>query len=412
MFILRPERRNAAPVARSWQRLEAWFKANAPEVINALRPGCTVDEIAAFEKEAQIALPDEVRESFRIHNGQNDIYPGAVLGNPLDPLEQLSSDLGGWRSLYDSEEASDQDSGLGERSTSYPPDAIRCQFANPNWIPLGDWDSNCYGIDLDPGPNGLKGQIINFGKDEDDKCVLALSWANLLEDIADELEAGNVTVTRNELGEIEHFGRRGYEDQAFHNFYKEWSSSKLPNAFQGAKLVPKKPLVPGEPITNETSKRARQIVEQFVSEMHAYETKWLKIRPIHELGYKLVQESATGFMTHGLEQAARYASDDELELDKHRLAATKEKQAIFRKYGTPRARAMADTFIQVYPLAYDPNRDRVAEVRLVSPDYLVVYMQPEEVVTMRYHLRRDGDKWLIDLKDQTKDGLSFTKVSL
>ena len=35
-------------------------------------------------------------------------------------------------------------------------------------------------MDFDPGPTGTKGQIINFGRDEDDKCVFAKSLDDFL----------------------------------------------------------------------------------------------------------------------------------------------------------------------------------------------------------------------------------------
>ena len=67
-------------------------------------------------------------------------------------------------------------------------------FASPAGagFPL-HWDGNrnYLGIDLDPGPNGVVGQVINFGGDERRKYVLATSWGRFLEDFADELEAGN-----------------------------------------------------------------------------------------------------------------------------------------------------------------------------------------------------------------------------
>ncbi len=41
-LIRRPERREAAPVARSWARIEAWFAANLPEALATLRPPASV----------------------------------------------------------------------------------------------------------------------------------------------------------------------------------------------------------------------------------------------------------------------------------------------------------------------------------------------------------------------------------
>lgn len=413
MFIPRPKQRKAATVSDSWRRLEAWLTANVPEVAATLQAGCSKADLTAFEKDFSLSLPDDVKESFRIHNGQKRFTAaGPLAGEPLDPLEAVRSSLSCWRQLFEQEQQSDHDSGLGDRSTSYPPDAIRCEYATPNWIPLGDWDGNCYGVDLNPGPNGIQGQVINFGRDEEKKYVLAVSWGHFLQDIADELEAGNIVAIPDPGGDGRYFSRPGQEDQALFRFYKEWSEAKIPSTFQKVKPAARKPVLPGKVIKNETAKEAKSLVEKFIEAMHAYEMKWLGIRPIHELGWRLIIESSSGHRAEGDRTAKRRVPVEKLELHKYTKQGIREKKAIQKKFGTPRKRAMADGFVQVYPLAYDPARDRVAEVRQVAPDYLIVYMQPVEGVTTRYHLKASGSEWRIDLKDKTSDHVKFEKRSI
>jgi hypothetical protein len=65
-------------------------------------------------------------------------------------------------------------------------------------------DSDHLGIDLDPGPDGVVGQVINFRRDQRAKYVLAASCAHFLEDVADELEAGNAVV--DDDSEVPHGG--------------------------------------------------------------------------------------------------------------------------------------------------------------------------------------------------------------
>jgi hypothetical protein len=84
-------------------------------------------------------------------------------------------------------------------------------------------DSDYLGIDLDPGPGGVVGQVTNFGRNSDDKYVLATSWGQFLEDFADELEVGNYVI---DLGEK--FGEfRMKEPGPFHLNYRAWSEAKL-----------------------------------------------------------------------------------------------------------------------------------------------------------------------------------------
>ena len=136
------------------------------------------------------------------------------------------------------------------------------------------------------------------------------------------------------------------------------------------------------------------------------------MRPIHELGYSRITESSSGYSTYGLQSASRRAAVDELKIHEFTTRAVREKKSIFKQFATPRKRVMADAFVQVYPLAYDPKRDRIAEIRQVAPDYCIAYMQPVDDVTVRYHVALKDGRWLIDLKDRTIDHAKFEKRSL
>lgn len=64
---------------------------------------------------------------------------------------------------------------------SFPKGHIKCQYANPNWIPLvTDNAGNHIAIDMDPDIDGSKGQVIIFGRDFDTKYVIAPNWAQFL----------------------------------------------------------------------------------------------------------------------------------------------------------------------------------------------------------------------------------------
>ncbi|SDB89510.1 SMI1/KNR4 family protein [Williamwhitmania taraxaci] len=60
--------------------------------------------------------------------------------------------------------------------TSTPVGAIKKMYFNPKWIPVfSDHGGNYIGIDLDPDTNGINGQVIIFGRDEEDMFVLSNS---------------------------------------------------------------------------------------------------------------------------------------------------------------------------------------------------------------------------------------------
>ena len=61
------------------------------------------------------------------------------------------------------------------------------------------WDRGVAGRPpADPGPSVVVGQVINFGRDQEQKFVLARSWAHFLEDVADELERGKFVIAGDE----------------------------------------------------------------------------------------------------------------------------------------------------------------------------------------------------------------------
>jgi cell wall assembly regulator SMI1 len=68
--------------------------------------------------------------------------------------------------------------------TSTPENAIRKIYFHYKWLPVfSDYGGNFIGIDLDPGPAGRKGQVINFGRDEEDMVVLAENLESLFDRI-------------------------------------------------------------------------------------------------------------------------------------------------------------------------------------------------------------------------------------
>jgi cell wall assembly regulator SMI1 len=215
-----------APVAESWRRIEAWLDEHLPGARATLRPGVSEADLAHFEGAIGHPLPDDVRQSWLIHDGQcpfpdeldSAIFtggrlgaPGLIFGQELNPLvcrDSLSlsgtsalAEWAGWRppivaSDKAGPEAADE---VDEGCTSFPAGAIRCHYTNRGWIPLVmGGRSNYLGIDLDPGPNGVVGQVIHFGLDEEAKSVLATSWGRFLEDFADELGAGNYVLHLDE----------------------------------------------------------------------------------------------------------------------------------------------------------------------------------------------------------------------
>ena len=86
--------------------------------------------------------------------------------------------------------------------TSKPAGAVQQIYISPGWILFAhDHGGNHLGIDLPPGPQGTVGQIINFGRDENDHVVLAASMTGFLEWLVSQYEAGNFVIEDEGDGE-------------------------------------------------------------------------------------------------------------------------------------------------------------------------------------------------------------------
>jgi cell wall assembly regulator SMI1 len=429
-LIRRPEYREAAPVARSWARIEAWFAEHLPDALASLRPPAKESDLDALEERIGRPLPADFRASYLIHDGQSE-GPGVLFGARLEPIAEGE----GVRWLYEHRVEHE----WPERANwmldwvYYPPDAVRETWSGPGWVPFY-WDlgRNFIGIDLDPGPNGVVGQVIPFGTEDRFRPVLALSFAHLLEDIADELEAGNAVVRPPEVS-YDLFNLKG----GFN--YKEWAEAKLPRAFQESKARPR--FVPEDhatPVGDELAAEVLAVLRAFLAEMNAYERRWLAVRPIHEYGVSSVEECRDGIMGYWSrspspgerpanavqevlwdEKAMASEKHEALGEGKHYEQGLAEKREIWARFLTPGERPGDDWFRQQVPPYYDPAALTDYDVRQVAPGHAIVaYGQPCPPGTyggtgrLRWHMRLGSDGWRIERHESVDDPSKPWKLEL
>lgn len=138
-----------------------------------LKPPASLEQIKETEEKMDLSLPEELKELYCCNNGDTDKVLGTILGLPFLSLEEMYSKWKVWKEIIEEED----EKGMEELSMfckSHPEGAIQEIYANVKWIPFCyDYGGNHIGIDLDPGPSGTAGQIINFGRDEDKKSVIA-----------------------------------------------------------------------------------------------------------------------------------------------------------------------------------------------------------------------------------------------
>lgn len=143
-----------------------------------LNPGATANELAELEEHIQQTLPPALRVFLSEHNGQRANAPlGLYLGREFLSTDGIRLQWDTWRLI----DEADMNADCAEFMSSEPPGTIKPMYTNRSWIPLThDYGGNHVGLDFDPDTGGVAGQIIAYGRDEDQKRLLASSFNEFL----------------------------------------------------------------------------------------------------------------------------------------------------------------------------------------------------------------------------------------
>jgi cell wall assembly regulator SMI1 len=163
-------------VKELWDRMEKWLKQNNPEILESLHPGASEDEIQSLESKLGVKLPSDLRDSLKIHNGQQEETDGLIGNWELLSVERILEEWNVWNTLYER--------GDFKEISAEPDDGVRDTWWNPKWIPLtysGRGDHHC--MDLSPAPDGTYGQIITMWHDEEERRLLAPSFSMWFEKV-------------------------------------------------------------------------------------------------------------------------------------------------------------------------------------------------------------------------------------
>lgn len=166
-----------------WKRIESWLSTQESELWKGLNPGATDAEIAETEAFLGVTFPEEVRECYRIHNGQQPDAPGLFPGGEFLSLQQICAQWKIWKDLLDRGDLKD--------SFALPNNLVRDDPWNIAWIPIthnGGGDHYC--LDLDPAEGGTVGQTFDFHHDNPEYVVAAPNLTTWLQELADGLESG------------------------------------------------------------------------------------------------------------------------------------------------------------------------------------------------------------------------------
>jgi cell wall assembly regulator SMI1 len=110
----------------------------------------------------------------------------------------------------------------GTRSMAHG--VVRPLYTSPGWVPL--WAdpvrADYVGLDFDPGKAGRPGQIINFGRNEDEHFQCATDFEDLLAFLVEEVEGGGWQASQMGFGHdtIPWFGAP--RSHFFNALYERW----------------------------------------------------------------------------------------------------------------------------------------------------------------------------------------------
>jgi cell wall assembly regulator SMI1 len=157
-----------------WDRIVAWRLAEyGPD--GRLCPGASEAESAKAEAALGVRLPEDVRESFSLHN------PPWL---PTDDENLSLQDLVGiWRHYTG-------DWTRGAWGPSIPEGPVKPDWWNPRWVPVTFNQGNCHFVDLDTAEGGAVGQLCDYDMEGPKTRVLAPSFRAWVARLVDDLEQG------------------------------------------------------------------------------------------------------------------------------------------------------------------------------------------------------------------------------
>jgi cell wall assembly regulator SMI1 len=164
-----------------WDRIYVWLAANAPVVIDGLRPGASDEQIRQTERALGVTFPEDVRAAYRMHDGQSE-DTSSFEGFGWAPLERA---MALWHHLKEGLDAG----AIQPGPPRVPLDEVHDLYWNAAWVPLTeDGNGNHHFLDLTPAG---RGRILRYSEWCQTRwSVAAPSFRDWLAGFAAELECG------------------------------------------------------------------------------------------------------------------------------------------------------------------------------------------------------------------------------
>jgi cell wall assembly regulator SMI1 len=170
-----------------WKRIEKWLEQNAPDINADLAPGASDAALAAAATAFGATLPEEMANSYRIHDGARGGAP-PLFGDWR--LLSLAAAVKAWKSITP---PTDDETSDDVEDVAAP--QIKAEWWNPQWIPVASNSSGDFlCVDLDPAKAGTRGQIISYYHAEPRRELIAAGFEQWLSAFAVDLERGEYRI--------------------------------------------------------------------------------------------------------------------------------------------------------------------------------------------------------------------------
>jgi cell wall assembly regulator SMI1 len=163
---------------KRWNSIEQAFTSRGCAPSDLFEPPATDDDIKRLQSVTSLSLPPEAEAFYRVHNGQRLGIRGVLFGIELLSIDRIIENWRNWESV--SGDGLNED--LADSMSSKPPDYIKPLYSNLQWLPLThDQGGNHIGLDFDPASKGTCGQVIAFGRDFDEKKLIAPDFGRFID---------------------------------------------------------------------------------------------------------------------------------------------------------------------------------------------------------------------------------------
>jgi cell wall assembly regulator SMI1 len=226
-----------------WRRYVGWLERHVPLAHANLAGPASAEQIAEVERVTGQTLPAGVKEVWRLNDGQKETMIASTANDAIaciPTLSFLSTELAisiwrEWDKLRRTDKGIDELQSCGRS----PEDGVvQPLYTHPGWIPL--WSdptrADFIGVDLAPGPKGQSGQIINFGRDEEEHRCYAPRFEDLLQILIEEVERGAWPAserTGSKGTKLPWFGDP--KENFFNTLYARWKTRMPPDPREAAR---------------------------------------------------------------------------------------------------------------------------------------------------------------------------------